>query len=796
MLTGKFIGVKNENTFVVRGSVRLGGFNRAVLRATALGCYFATVNGRRVGDAYLAPGWTSYGKTLEVQEYDVTELLHEGENVVEITINAGWYCGRLTWNNLTDVYGKQAAACADLLVDGAVVLCTDSGWTASESVIRQSGIYDGEVIDLVSPLKTLSAVCVPFDKSVLVPQTCEPVRTTQRLSVCSAYRSPKGALVYDFGQNLAGVVEVRVPQGFSGKITLRFAEILVDGEPYFDNLRSAKATDVLVVKGGEVICAEFTYHGFRYMTAEGIELPAENVTALVRHTDMRRTGVAHTSNKRIQRLFDNAEWSLRGNFVDIPTDCPQRDERIGWTGDINVFCRSAAYVYDVRGILGKWMRTVRDDQLPTGEVPFVVPDCLSDRGTDAMWCDAITMVPWALYEMYGDTDVLADNYAAMKAFVVARERTMADGLIAKGHEFGDWLALDTESFFETPVGRTDVYFITNVLHSESLRIVAESAKLLGYEREAEQYDGKRRALVERIQNEYFTKTGRLAVDTITAHALALHFGIVPEPYRGRVARALNDSVIKHRFCMTTGFIGTPFVLLALADNGYFETARRMLFNSAYPGWLYEVDMGATTVWERWNSLLPNGTPNPNGMNSYNHYAYGCFLEFVYSRIGGIRAAAPGFAEVTIAPMPTKGLPSFGVELDSVRGKIASRYEQSNGKITYTIQVPEGVRATICLVGEQPICVGGGLYTFERVCEDLQCEPFSTESLVSEIVDNPKAHGAFVQAFGSDFERDFYWMRHDRVTLGAMLQADVAVGKMTEQELAERLAQANRLFVEA
>ena len=348
--------------------------------------------------------------------------------------------------------------------------------------------------------------------------------------------------------------------------------------------------------------------------------------------------------------MENVIWGQRGNFVDIPTDCPQRDERVGWTGDINAFCRTAAYNYDVRAFLKKWLIDLRNDQSESGEIPFVAPDCIFEKHTDAMWCDAITMVPWTLYEMYGDEDFLKDNFEAMKKFVSARERTMQNGLIVRGHEFGDWLALDRDPFTKNELtGRTDVYFLTNVFHVHTLKIVRDTAKRLG-DTEAERiYNEKYQTQLRRVREEYFTATGKLAYDTVTAQTVALHFGIVPQESRPFLAQALNENVKKHDYKMITGFAGSPFVLFALADNGYFETARRVLLNNGYPGWLYEVDMGATTIWERWNSLMPDGTPNPDGMNSYNHYAYGSVMEFVYRRIAGIEATEAGFKKIRIAP---------------------------------------------------------------------------------------------------------------------------------------------------
>lgn len=731
MLKGKFIGVQEKlSVFVVEKNFLGHANEKAVLRATALGLYFAELNGVRVGDRYLTPGWTSYNKMLQVQEYDVSALLKDGENVLSFTVGEGWYCGGLTWEQKRHIYGEQTAVCADLIFADRTV-STDESWTAKESVIRESGIYDGETQDFTAKLKPLTVCEVAFSKSVLVPQISEPVRNLERLAVKKVIRTPKGELVYDFGQNMAGVVEIKTPEDFNGTLTLQFAEILVNGNFYTDNLRSAKATDTFTVKGARTLVPEFTFHGFRYMKLTGAELPKENITAMVRHTDMKRTGHVRTSNARFNRLMDNVVWGQKGNFVDVPTDCPQRDERLGWTGDINVFCTTAAYNYDIRAFMKKWLADLRNDQKEDGRIPHVAPDVLlkeSDSSTAAMWCDAITMVSWKLYTMYGDKSFLADNFEAMKKFISAREGNMKNGLIAQGFEWGDWLALDNEAIIGNGVfGRTDSYYIANVLHVHSLKIVHETAKILGDKEAGKVYQEKYESHLKRVREEYFTMGGRLCLDTVTSQVLALYFDIVPETHRASLAKTLNENVIKHGYRVVTGFIGSPYLLFALSDNGYFETARRVLLNSGYPSWLYEVDMGATTVWERWNSLLPDGTPNPDGMNSYNHYAYGSVMEFVYRRIAGIEPAEAGFKTVRIAPNPCKGLAKLKVEYETVNGKIVSSYAQKDGKIKFTVEIPEDIQAEIILPNERPIKTTGRYFEFEREWENLDGEPYTPES---------------------------------------------------------------------
>lgn len=798
MLKGKFIGVKeSSNTFTVEKKFSLESIEKAVLKVTALGLYFAEINGVRVGDFYLTPGWTSYNKTLQMQTYDVTSLLKEGENIIAFTVNEGWYCGGLTWEKKRNLYGEQTAVCAELDIDNLSIF-TDESWSARESHIRESGIYDGETLDYTAELKPLTTCEVAYDKSVIVAQISEQVRDIERLAVKEVITTPSGGKIYDFGQNIAGVVEIVTPEDFCGTLTLRFAEILINGEFYTDNLRGAKATDKFTVKGAKVLKPEFTFHGFRYLKIDGAIFNSSRITAIVRHTDMKRTGKLTTSNARFNRFISNIVWGQRGNFVDLPTDCPQRDERLGWTGDINAFCGTAAFNYDIRAFMKKWLNDLRNDQKADGKIPHVAPDVLrgeDDSSASAMWCDAITMVPWTLYKAYGDISYLKDNFSAMKKFISARESNMTDGITDRGFEWGDWLALDQEkTSCETVIGRTDIYYISNIFHVNSLKIVYETSKLLGEKQDEKVYKEKYEKHLKRVREEYFTAGGRLCFDTITAQVLALHFNIVPEEYRKRLAEMLNENVKIHNYTLCTGFIGTTFLLYALADNGYMDTAQKVLLNNGYPGWLYEVDMGATTIWERWNSLMPDGTPNPDGMNSYNHYAYGSVMEFVVKRIAGIELIEAGYKKVRIAPNPCKGLAEVEAEYDSVNGKIISGYSQKYGKIMFFAELPEGVEAEIVLPNEKPVTVKSGSYEYERDWENLDTPPFTPESMVNEVFENPKAQKAFNAVFGGIFEgREIAWMRGDK-TLQFMAEFRDMEKKMKLTDFPAMLEIANRLFL--
>ena len=801
MLQGKFIGVAEDvNTFVLEHTICIKKPSAAVLRATALGIYFVQINGVRVGDSYLTPGWTAYHKMLQVQEYDVTAFLKEGENVISFTVNEGWYAGPLFWLMKRNCYGEKIAVCADLVFDGETI-STDERWTARTSYIREAGIYGGETADFTAECSSLTAQEIVFDKAVLVKQICEPVRTVERLPVKEVIRTPKGDLVYDFGQNIAGVAEIVTPEGFEGTLTMRFAELLVDGEFYTANLGNAKATDTLTCKGRVTYSPEFTFHGFRYMKLSGGELPKECVTALVRHTDMRRTGNIHTSCGRIQKLLDNIVWSQRDNFVDIPTDCPQRSERLGWTGDINAFCTTAAYNYDIRAFMKKWLADVRNEQAETGEIPVVVPYVIETIGkemtlnTSAMWSDCIVTIPYKLYELYGDESFLSENYTSMKRFVAAREKIMKKGLIVSGFEFGDWLSMDVDPYVRfAEFGATDKYLIANFLHLNVLNIMTKTATVLKRNEDSLQYRAIYENTLAAVRKEYFTSGGRIASDSITAHVLALYFHIVPEEFRAKTAAALNQKVEKHGYRVVTGFIGTPYLLFALADNGYAETAGKVLMNRACPGWLYEVDMGATTVWERWNTIRPDGKPNSDGMNSCNHYAYGSVMEYFYRRIAGIEPTAPGFKSVKIAPVPCKGLPRVCASFDSVSGKIEAGYEQNKRGVTFFAQVPDGVFAELVIPGEGKVAEGNGRLEYTCEWDNLDVPAFGLESTVQEIFANPRASQAFNCVFSTVFhplELDYLKNSSDTLEFARKYLADK--GKLGVKDFDACLEQFNKIY---
>lgn len=711
----EFIGTKeNLNTFVLKKDFNLDKLPKeAKIYATALGVYFIKINGQRLGDAYLAPGWTSYNKMLQVQEYDCIDLLQVGHNTIEMFVNVGWYAGRLAWVNNYGIYGKKIAGALELYLD-ELCIYTDTSWDSYNTYITSSSIYDGEIIDFNNPLTKLTTDSIIYNKDNLVKQICEPVRNIMEKDVVEVITTPSGDIVYDFGQNLTGVVRVNVPNDYDEELTLKFAEILIDNEFYTENLRSAKCTDIINHAAGKTVDIEFTFHGFRYLHVDSKKfLPKECFKALVRHTDMNRTGEIHSSDVSFNKLMENITWGQRGNFLDIPTDCPQRDERLGWTGDINAFCKTACYNFDVRQILKKYLCDLRNDQSADGKIPHVAPDCLFNGSEpSALWSDVICFVPWTLYEMYGDESFLRDNIAAMKLYMHALEDRMEDGLLVKGQVYGDWLALDNEVVFkDDSIGRTNKLYLGNVFYLADCKIIADASKVLGNEKDYDLYMKKYQYTLEKVQEEYFNVKGKLMVDTVTAKVVALHFNIVKEENKLELARMLAEDVKKRKYHVTTGFIGTAYLLFALSDNGYFDVASKLIMNHEFPGWLYEVDMGATTTWERWSSLMPDGKPDSKGMNSYNHYAYGAMKEFIYRYVAGIETNGAGFKKVNISPRVVDGLNDITASYNSVNGLITSSYKVLEDKVIYDITIPENIEGTITIDGKV-LGNGNGSFHFE------------------------------------------------------------------------------------
>ena len=725
---------------------------KARLYATAHGVYEVTLNGQTVGDYRMAPGWTSYHNRLQYQIYDVTEQL-AAENEIAITVGNGWYKGILGFYCQPNQYGTQAGAFAELHVeyeDGSKdVIATDETWSVKTGEIRYSEIYMGETIDTDAPEITEGKVVVKaFDKAVLTAQENEPVRITEKIAGKELIVTPKGERLVDFGQIVTGVVEVHVKGEKGQKIVIRHAEVLdKDGNFYPETLRQAKSIDTFICNGEEQIFRpHFTFHGFRYICVEGMEeFTANQFIACVTHSDMEKTGDFNCSNKKVNQLQSNITWSQRDNFLDIPTDCPQRDERLGWTGDAQVFSWTAAFNRNTALFYTKWMRDVAAESSLEKGVPHVVPDILESYSSSA-WSDVAVIVPWVVYQIYGDKGILKENWKCMHEWVdYIKNNCEENGLWQSGFQYGDWLALDKEESADR-TGATDKYMIANAYYLYVTELVKKTAEVLGKAEEAKKYADLYETTLDAFQREYYTETGRIVSETQTGAIISLYFNLAREKDRKRILNTLLTNIENHKNHLSTGFVGTPYICHALSENGAHEMAATLFMKEDYPSWLYAVNMGATTIWERWNSIKPDGTFDESGMNSLNHYAYGSVGDWMYRKVAGLSQLEPGYKKFQVKPMFVKGIEECGTEFESVYGKIVTNTSCKNGKIHVHVEVPANTTAVIVLPEKEEVHeVGSGVYDYEYDTEtSLVVERFSMDSTLGEIVAEPLAVEMFNQ----------------------------------------------------
>jgi alpha-L-rhamnosidase len=747
---------------VLSGSLEVPGEVRtARLYATAHGLYVATLNGRRVGDLVLAPGWTAYEHRLRYQTYDVTEMVRSGENVLEVLLGNGWYRGRLGFNGERALYGDRLALLAQLEVtttDGQVhVLATDGTWTARESEVLADDLYDGQRTDLRRrgpgwrPASGAVEV-VAGDLTRLVAPEGPPVRVSCVLSAEKVWTSPSGRTLVDFGQNAVGWVRLRVRGLAPGsEVVVRHAEVLEEGELGTRPLRSAEATDTYLVAGAdeEVLEPSLTFHGFRYAEISGVPgLRAEDVETVVIGSDLRRTGWFTSSHTLLNRFHENVVWGMRGNFVDVPTDCPQRDERLGWTGDIQVFAPTATFLFDSAGFLRSWLADLAAEQQPDGSVPYVVPDVLRDRApTAAAWGDAATIVPWALYQRTGDRQVLERQWPSMRAWV-DRLADLAgpDRLWSGGFQFGDWL--DPTAPPEAPSrAKADPDVVATAHFARSAEIVAEAARVLGRENEAERYSALAAEVRAAFARAYVTPAGRVLSDAQTVYALAIEWALLPgAEQRERAGRRLADLVRASGFRISTGFVGTPLVTDALTSTGHAQVAYRLLLQTGCPSWLYPVTMGATTIWERWDSMLPDGSVNPGDMTSFNHYALGAVADWLHRTVAGLAPATPGYREILVHPRPSADLTSASARHLTPYGEAGVAWERAGGTLRLDVRVPVGATALVHLPGTaEPKSVGHGEHRWEIPDPMADGATQHATATVRDVLDDPDTWAAVVAA---------------------------------------------------
>ncbi|TCC36395.1 glycoside hydrolase family 78 protein [Kribbella speibonae] len=692
-----------------------GDVSSARLYATAHGVYVATLNGSRVGDQVLAPGWTSYPNRLRYQTYDVTDLVRSGENVLEVLLGDGWYRGHLGFKGEKALYGDRLALLAQLEItttDGhRHVLATDESWSARESEILTHDLYDGQRTDLrrrdrnwhpgIAGVERIEA-----DMTRLVAPEGPPVRITEVLPARRVWRSPSGRTLVDFGQNAVGWVRLRVRGLAPGdEVIVRHAEVLENEELGTRPLRAAKATDTYLVAGSseEILEPALTFHGFRYAEITGLaDLRNEDIEAVVAGSDLRRTGWFTSSHELLNRFHDNVVWSMRGNFLDVPTDCPQRDERLGWTGDTQVFAPTAMFLFDTAGFLGSWLGDLQAEQETDGSVPFVIPDVLRDQSpAAAAWGDAATIVPWVLYERTGDRGILARQLPSMRRWVDKIAALAGpDRLWTGGFQFGDWL--DPTAPPDRPGdAKADPDVVATAYFARSAETVARAARVLQQLDVADQYAALAKAVRTAFAHAYVTPAGRVLSDAQTVYALTVMWDLLPsDEQRSEAGRRLADLVRESGYRIGTGFVGTPLVTDALAKAGHADVAYRLLLQTECPSWLYPVTMGATTVWERWDSMLPDGSINPGEMTSFNHYALGAIADWLHRSVAGLAPGAPGYREIVVRPLLSSTLTSASARHLTPYGEAHVAWEINSDRFHLAVRVPVGATGHVYLPGTE------------------------------------------------------------------------------------------------
>lgn len=722
---GQWISPCNlRESCILRKTFQASQWKEARLYLCGLGVYECRLNGQKVGQEYLAPGYHAYDLHLQAQTYDVTQQLQPGENTLEIWLGQGWFKGRLGFDGgYTDLYGDRLYAIGELYLDGQLRAATDESWKAAPSPVRSNAIYDGEVYD--ARLEGAAAdlpveQAAPTQCGPLTDRYSLPVVKKESFPVAQVIHTPKGETVLDFGQELTGWVEVNcaLPEGTA--ITLSAGEILQQGCFYRENLRTARAEFTYISRGCPAVARpHFTFFGFRYMKVEcPVELPAEAFTAWHLRSDFDQTGRIETGCAKVNQLFSNALWGQKDNFLDVPTDCPQRDERLGWTGDAQVFSETACYNMYMPAFYRKYLWDMRAEQsLLEGSVPNVVPRL--KRGMVAAhgscpWADAGVIIPWNVYQHYGSKTLLAETYPGMKAWVdCQRRREEALGgphLVKDGFHFADWLALDNPQ--PGPFGATDPLYIASAYYYRCAWIVAQAAEILGYA-EAEEYRRLAGAILEDIRAVYFDGDGLCVCKTQTGSAIAICFGLSTDPLRE--GEVLAQRVRDKKNHLDTGFVGTHLLCPALTRTGHHDLAAKLLLNEDYPSWLYSVNLGATTIWERWDSVGPDGTIGPDGMNSLNHYSYGSIEAWMYGEVCGIRPLKPGFRRAMLCPHPDARLKYADCTLNTAAGTYRVRWEYTPaGEVLYQFCVPFGAEVELTLPDGRAEHLTAGRYAFSSI----------------------------------------------------------------------------------
>lgn len=709
--------------------------NKTVRKATAYitarGLYELSLNGEKVGDEYFTPGWTSYAKRLQYQVFDVTKNLLQGNNAVGVILGDGWYRSYFGWEGKKNLYGEKTAVLCQIKVEytdgSSELIMTDNTWKSSTGAFLESDIYNGEKYDARKEQTGWDKVGFndaawqgvkvdSRDYANLVPSDGEPVKITQRLKPVRIITTPKGERVIDFGQNLVGWVSFKLKGKAGEKIILNHGEVLdADGNFYDANLRLAQAQDEYTFKGDGVenYMPKFTFHGFQFVKVEGYsgELRAEDFEACVVHSAMKPIGDFECSDTLINQLQSNIQWSVIDNTLDVPTDCPQRDERMGWTGDAQVIAPTMNFNFETASFWAKWLQDLAADQKADGSIPWVSPNVVVDgAGTgwsdgygSTAWGDAAVIIPWSVYQTYGDVGILEQQYESMKGW----EEYMIDGsgdnyIFSKGFHFGDWLAF-AEYFsynYNAPDygyagANTDKELIATAYYYYTTGLMQQTAEILGKDADAKRYAALRPKIKEAFNREFITATARTVSGTQTSYILPLCFGVLNEEVVDVIAQRLADDV-NYFGHLTTGFVGTPLICQALSNYGHADVAYKLLFNKRYPSWLYPVTKGATTIWERWDCIKPDGTFQTTGMNSFNHYAYGAVGMWLYETVAGLKNTTPAYKTFEVNPMLTDELTYAQATHHSMFGDIKVRWERQAEKLTMEVTVPTNTTAIVHL----------------------------------------------------------------------------------------------------
>lgn len=728
----------------LREDLNLGAsIKRARLYISARGIFEAQINGQPVSEDVFAPGWTDYSLRNQYMTYDVTSLLQEGENAVGLILADGWHNGNLKWAGSRNWYGDDTSVIAQMVIDldggERVFLATGSEWRVATGPIVESDFYNGEKYDARSELgdwsmpgydesKWLAPRLEDADTGMLVAKVIQPVRRQEVLPAQSIRRADNGEWIFDFGQNIVGWTRLRARGKLGGSVQLRFAEMLnPDGTLYVDNLRSAEAVDryTFAAKGREEEGwnrkfhgnyeewePKFTFHGFRYAGITGLdyEPDAETLEAVVLNTDAPMTGEFECSNPLLNRLQSNIVWGQKGNYLEVPTDCPQRDERLGWTGDAQVFVRTATFNMEIQPFFEKWMADMRDAQQPNGQVPVIIPR-LDDKGSSPAWSDAVTICPWTIYDRYGNERILAENLGAMADWVDYQESS-SDDLIWPSKDawggFGDWLAIDAPTPGEAPTPKN---LIGTAHFANSATLTAKAAEVVGDTNRAQHYRDLAERVRQAFRKEFVNRDGTLKKETQTGYLLALAFDMLEENQREKAVERLIADIESRGWHLSTGFVGTGLLMPTLSEVGRNDVAYRILMQETYPGWLYSIRQGATTMWERWNSYTHEDGFGPVSMNSFNHYAYGAVGEWMYSVIGGIDNIEPGFKKIRIRPLPGGGLNSARASLESPYGLISTSWNVKGQGFKLEATIPPNTTAVVELPDGKRHEVGSGHHSF-------------------------------------------------------------------------------------